>query len=86
MAKSVFSDAYASFLRVLIALRRRQGVSQAELAKRIGREQPIVSLIERGIRRVDLIEFCALMRALNVPPEEAFAEVVEALPKKLDAF
>ena len=72
MPKSVFSDAYASFLEVLIAIRKREGVSQAELARRIGREQPFVSLIEREVRRLDVVECYGLTRALGVEPTAAY--------------
>jgi transcriptional regulator with XRE-family HTH domain len=81
--KSVFSDAYAKFLRVLIDARKAAGVTQVELARALGRPQPFISYIETGERRVDVIEFCAIARALNVDPEELFAEVVRQLPDKI---
>lgn len=66
MPKSVFTDAYKTFLDVLIQARKDADVTQAELAERLGKPQPWVSNIERGIRRVDVIEFIAICRALNV--------------------
>ena len=75
MPKSVFTDAYASFLAVLISARKRQGVSQAELAKRLGREQPFISLIERGVRRIDVIEFIAIADALDMDASRAIRVV-----------
>ena len=83
MPKSVFSDAYAQFLRVLINARKEAGVTQVELARALGRPQPFISYIETGERRVDVIEFCAIARALNVDPEELFAEVVKELPREI---
>jgi transcriptional regulator with XRE-family HTH domain len=83
MPKSVFTDAYASLLEVLVATRKRCGVSQVELARRLGKPQPFVSYFERGERRIDVIEFYAIARALRVDPEELFREVVRRLPEEV---
>ena len=83
MPKSVFTDAYISVVQYLIALRKRQGVSQVELARRLGRPQPFVSFVENRERRLDLVEFCAYVRALGADPEEAAVEVIRALPKDI---
>lgn len=80
MPKSVFTDAYASVVEYLIALRKEKGVSQVELARRLGRPQPFVSFVENKERRLDLVEFCAYVRALGVDPEKAAVEVIRALP------
>ena len=81
--KSTSTDAYAQFLDQLVGLRKQQGVTQAELSKKLGKPQPFVSNIERGVRRVDVIEFYAIVRALGGEPEEAFAKLVRGLPKRV---
>lgn len=83
MPKSQFTDAYALFLRELVAARKAAGVSQVELARRIGREQPFVSLIERGVRRLDVIEFLVIARALEFEPAELFAQTTRGLPSTI---
>ncbi len=83
MPKSVFTDAYASMLKVLVALRKEQGVTQAELSKRLGKPQPFVSYIERGERRIDVIEFCVITRALGADPAEVFTAIARTIPKRL---
>ncbi|MDZ4366469.1 MAG: helix-turn-helix transcriptional regulator [Afipia sp.] len=83
MPKSVFTDAYASVVEYLIALRKEKGVSQVELARRLGRPQPFVSFVENKERRLDLVEFCVYVRALGGDPEKAVVEVVRALPKDI---
>lgn len=84
MPKSVFTDAYASFLAVLIAARKDARVSQIELAARLGKTQSFVSQIERGVRRVDVIEFYALAKALRIDPSRLFTDVVGHLPERVD--
>lgn len=81
MTKSVFTDAYAAMLEMLVALRKRQGVTQTELSTRLGRPQPFISLVERGERRLDVIEFCVIVRALDADPVALFAEIAGRLPK-----
>lgn len=83
MPKSVFTDAYASFLRVLVTARKETSVSQVELARRIGRDQPFISLVERGVRRVDVVEFYVIARALDLDPVRLFADVAAQMPKSI---
>jgi transcriptional regulator with XRE-family HTH domain len=84
MPKSQFTDAYGAFLQALIAARKAAGVSQAELGRRLGRDQPFVSLIERGVRRVDVIEFYAIATALGVDSIALYTDVVRAMPAKIE--
>jgi hypothetical protein len=41
----------------------------------------MVSAIEAGMRRVDLVEFLVIVRALGADPVEIFAEIVGSLPE-----
>ncbi|HCK85250.1 MAG TPA: XRE family transcriptional regulator [Hyphomonadaceae bacterium] len=84
MPKSVFTDAYASLLEALVALRKKKGMTQVELSKRLGKPQPFISYIERGERRIDVIEFYAITRALGADPVEVFAALAKKLPRRVD--
>jgi transcriptional regulator with XRE-family HTH domain len=84
MPKSVFTDAYASFLAVLIAARKDARVSQIELAARLGKTQSLVSQIERGVRRVDVVEFYAIAKALGIDPTQLFDAVAKRLPEQVE--
>lgn len=84
MPKARFTDAYASLLRELILLRRKAGVSQLELARRLGTKQQLVSRIERGDRRVDVIEFYAIVKAVGADPEAVFSRVIRPLPDYIE--
>ena len=52
-------------LRLLKATRQRLGVTQEELAARLGETQSFVSKCERGERRLDVVELGAFCRALG---------------------
>jgi transcriptional regulator with XRE-family HTH domain len=84
VAKSVFNPPYGLLLALLKQTRLGAGVSQTELARRLKRPQPFVSYVERGERRVDVIEFYAIMRALGADPEEAFSALVRKLPSRVE--
>jgi len=86
MSKSVFTDSYRALLDLLIATRKQAGVTQVELANRLGRPQPFVSYIERGERRIDVIEFIVIARALSVDPHQLFADLIERLPEAQDTI
>lgn len=84
MPKSVFTDAYRILLETIIAARKQAGVTQVELAERLGKPQPFVSYVERGERRLDVIEFCVVARALGYDPEELFARLAKRLPADVE--
>jgi transcriptional regulator with XRE-family HTH domain len=72
----VFSSEYQAITTFLTELRMEAGVSQRELARRIGRSQSHVQKIESRQRRVEIIEFCRLVQALGFDPERAFSGLV----------
>ncbi|SEH14937.1 Helix-turn-helix [Sphingopyxis sp. YR583] len=80
MAGAIYSEAQNSIAAALTAARLKSGLKQTELAKSIGKHQSYISDIERGQRRVDLLEFYALARAMNFEPAELYAEVTKDLP------
>ena len=81
MSKSTFSDAHQILVEQLTAARKQAGMKQEELAALIGKDQSYISNIERGQRRVDVVEFYALARAMNVDPVDLFSDIAVKLPK-----
>jgi transcriptional regulator with XRE-family HTH domain len=80
MSKSIFDGAHAQLIEILIAARRRSGLTQAEVAAKVSKDQTFISLIERSQRRVDVLEFIALARAMGEDPQRLFAEVIATIP------
>ena len=60
----------------LASARQRAGITQRDLAAALGKPQSFVSAYENGQRRVDLLEFLAIVEALKVDPVVVFAEIV----------
>lgn len=80
MPKSVFSGAHRHVVDALVGARRRSGLTQEEVARRIGRDQSFISLIENAQRRVDVLEFFALARAMGADPLTLLKEIEAKLP------
>lgn len=74
MANSTHNSDYQALLAVLRTVRKRQNVSQVELAERLGNTQTFVSKCERGERRIDVVELVEFAEALGVPPLELVGE------------
>lgn len=66
--KSSSSDAYKQFQRMLVEARKKSGLSQQEVADRLGRPQTYVSKCELGTRRMDVVEFMEMAEALGFDP------------------
>ena len=64
---------------LLRELRAQAGLTQADVAPRIGRPQNRVSDFERGGRRIDVIEFIDYCKALGKDPTEIFSDLVRRL-------
>lgn len=68
MRRPGLSETYERFNRLLIKERRRVGLSQQEVADRLGRPQTYVSKCERGKRRMDVVEFLEIAEVLGFDP------------------
>lgn len=66
--KSLYSDKYRYFLKLLIEGRKKAGVTQDVLARKLGRPQSFVSKVENGERRIDAVEFLIISRQLGIDP------------------
>lgn len=68
MTRSVFSNKHDRLCGLLADTRQARGLTQAALAKRLRRPQSFVSKYERGERRLDVVEFLEVTRALGADP------------------
>jgi transcriptional regulator with XRE-family HTH domain len=81
LTKSVFTPEYVQCAARIVELRKEAGLTQVELAQRLGRPQSYVSKYERGERRLDVVEFLAVTRALDTDAASLVAEL-ERLSEK----
>ena len=62
---ALHSAEYQRFAQALAEARRQAGLSQYDLADRLGADQSFVSKYESGRRRLDVIEFLRIMQAIG---------------------
>ena len=75
MKKSIHSAEYRVVLQTLLEMRRQAGLTQRALAGRLGREQSFVWRIETGERRLDVVEFAWVCRAMGCDPASMFSHM-----------
>ncbi len=78
MEKTIYSREYDLFLKLLRHTREQRGLTQVEVAERLGETQSFVSKIERGERRVDVVELRTFCKAFGLSFTD-FTQQVEAV-------
>jgi transcriptional regulator with XRE-family HTH domain len=81
MKKSIHSDEYSVVLKKLIQMREKAGLTQRDLAERLDRENSFVWRIEHGERRLDVVEFFWVCKALGHNAKAVYAELADAFRK-----
>ena len=73
LGKTLQSARHQALIDLLVAKREAAGITQADLAKRLGQYQSFVARLESGQRRVDVVEFLDLADLLGFDPTKAIA-------------
>jgi transcriptional regulator with XRE-family HTH domain len=76
--KSLRSPDHVRLIDLLVSAREKAGITQQQLADRLGRPQSFVAKYEGGERRIDVVEFIAISRALDMDPARAVKEIAAA--------
>jgi ribosome-binding protein aMBF1 (putative translation factor) len=78
--KSLYTHGQKQIAQTIRSFREAAGMTQRDLAAKIGRPQNVIVRIEQAQRRVDLLEWLALCHACEVDPVQQGYELL----KKLD--
>jgi transcriptional regulator with XRE-family HTH domain len=78
MSRTLRSPRHEALRRWLVENRKARGLSQAQLAKLIGRYQSFVADLERGQRRLDVVEFLELADAIGFDASKAIRLIAKA--------
>ncbi len=76
----VVSAEYRAAIDAIIAARTAQGLTQREVGRRLGMHPSFLNKIENLERRLDILEFIALARAIGLSPEELMSIVAAVVP------
>lgn len=74
MSKSRFTPEYEILLRRLIVLRKATGVTQKQVAAKLGKPQSHVSKCESQDREISITDLRKWCQALNIPVHELIRE------------
>ncbi len=75
----VSSSSHDALVRLLVEERKRAGLTQRDLAQRIGKPPNFVARIETGQRNVSVVEFVVLARALDADPLVIFERLASEI-------
>ncbi|ESY06623.1 helix-turn-helix domain-containing protein [Mesorhizobium sp. M0152] len=75
MPKSLRSPRHQRFLAQLVSLRKAKGLTQEQLADKLGRPQSFVAKYEGAERRLDVIEFLDITAAIDADPCEILSSL-----------
>lgn len=70
MAKTLGSRRHSALIERIIEAREKAGVTQTELAAKLGEYQSFVARLESGQRRVDVVELVELGELIRFDPCE----------------
>lgn len=82
MDKSIYSREYAMVTRLLKEARDAAGLTQMELAEKLGQSQSFVSKFERGERRLDVVQLRTVCSVLGTTLPDFVDSLEKALRRK----
>ena len=77
LKKSIYSEEYNAFRKLLRETRESLNLSQVELGKMLGKHQPFIARLESGQRRLDVVEFMCMMRIMGVSSVDLLRKLEE---------
>ncbi|GAA6201735.1 helix-turn-helix transcriptional regulator [Aquicoccus sp. SU-CL01552] len=80
MTKTITSNGHEALFTLLAKARKDANLTQHEVAKRLRCHQSLIARIESGQRRIDVVEFIVICRALEVEPTEIMSAVKAVTP------
>jgi transcriptional regulator with XRE-family HTH domain len=75
LGKSLGSARHKALIELLIAKREAAGMTQTQLADKLGEYQSFVARLESGQRRVDVVEFLELAAILDFDAPKAIVQL-----------
>jgi transcriptional regulator with XRE-family HTH domain len=76
-SKTLRSPEHRALCALLVTARRKAGLNQIELAERLSKPQSFVAKYEGGERRLDVVEFLAVSRAIGADPQRLLRDLIK---------
>lgn len=81
MKKTIHSLQGQHVRETLVKLRENAGLTQRQLARKLRREHSLISRLELGERRVDVVEFFWICRACGADPARTASSLMRQFAK-----
>jgi HTH-type transcriptional regulator/antitoxin HipB len=81
MPSSFRSPRHQRLAELLVAARQAAGLRQADVAAGLGRHQPLITNMENGQRRIDVVELLDLAEIVGFDPH-AILDELRKTPKR----
>lgn len=75
MSQTLGSPRHEALRELLVAERKKAGLSQEKLAKILRQHQSFVARLESGQRRIDVVEFLELAEIIGFDPNRALTQI-----------
>lgn len=75
-----FDREYRAIIAALQRHRKAAGITQWDLARALGTDQSQISKLERSERRLDIIDYLRICRAIGLDPAEPLRSADERTP------
>ena len=80
MSRTLRSSRHQALKEFLVEKRKKAGLTQAEVAKKLRRYQSFVATVEGGQRKIDVVELLAFAEAIGFDPREAIKRLSSTKP------
>jgi transcriptional regulator with XRE-family HTH domain len=75
MLAVIGSERHKRLIELLVAERKARNLPQHELARRLRQRQSMISRLESGKRRIDVVEFLALAETIGFDPTKLLRQI-----------
>ena len=75
MPKTLRSPRHKALTAFLIERRKKAGLTQVEVAEKLGRYQSFIASVESGQRRIDVVELLDFAAAIGFDPRDAIKKL-----------
>jgi transcriptional regulator with XRE-family HTH domain len=80
LAKTLRSKRYKALIGLLVVRRLAAGMTQSDLAARLGKSNSFVARLESGQQRITVVEFMTLAKVLRFDPYKVISTLEKTVP------
>jgi transcriptional regulator with XRE-family HTH domain len=81
MSRTLKSPRHEALRALLVESRKKAGLTQAEVAAKLGRYQSYVATVESGQHRIDVVEFLDFAEAIGFDPRKMIKSLISTKPR-----